>query len=612
MKYFLVALTTIFACAQDPQFDPQDRVEQAHKPLIEPKTKPSKQASDLTAEFAKTRAIVVPKASVPRKNFIDQHIFGRMERDKIPYAALASDEEFARRAWLDATGRIPQPEDLIAFLNDKDTKKRDKLVDRLVASDAFVDRWTFYFEDLFRAGGRMGAGLNLFHYWVKEFVRLDRPYNEVVTDLLTQSSKISHDAPGSMYFARDFVKAKDDPETPEAEDILSRVDTIDEFTVTYGKVFLGLNLACISCHDGRNHLEKVNLFLTSKKRSEFFAQAAFFGNSRQIMNWENGYQSTTEFTVDDVAKGYELGEESIVRVPRVPASKKNAPAPEPRFLLSGEAARKGENPRDELARMMTSHEQFRRAFANRMWAELMGVGIVEPVDEFDLDRYRPKGPLPEGFLPQASNPDLLDALSEEFRTHKHSLRHMVKTIMKSSAYQLSSSFAGEWKQEYGNYYARKFIRTLTAPELHDAITVATAKAANFTQGTEKSGMAMQMPEPNSAKGDSKQFMKVFGLSNRDDMPKKSTATSLQAMMLMQSRLVTRGVEAKDGTRVEQLLKSFNDDGELIERLYLSTVSRKPLPPEVAIARKELGKDRRKGVENLQWALINSPEFLFNY
>ena len=165
MKYFFIVLIAMLASAQDPQFDPQDRIEQAHKPLIEPKTKPSKQASDLTAEFAKTRATALPKSRVQRKNFIDQQIFGRMERDKIPYAALASDEEFARRAWLDATGRIPQAEELIAFLNDKDTKKRDKLVDRLVASDAFVDRWTFYFEDLFRAGGRMGAGLNLIYVY---------------------------------------------------------------------------------------------------------------------------------------------------------------------------------------------------------------------------------------------------------------------------------------------------------------------------------------------------------------------------------------------------------------------------------------------------------------
>ena len=610
MKLPVIFVLPFIAWAQDPQFDPQDRVEQAHRPMLESKTKASKRASDVTAEFAKTRAALKAQKPVARRNYIDQHVFGRMERDRVPHAPLVSDEEFARRAWLDSIGRIPQPEELLAFAKDSDASKRDKLIDRLTSSDAFVDRWTYYFEDLFRAGGRMGSGLNLFHYWVKEFVRLDRPYNEVVRDLLTQSSKISHSAPGGMYFARDFVKAKDDPETPDAEDMINRVDTIDEFTVTYGKVFLGLNLACISCHDGKNHLEKVNLYLTSKKRADFFAQAAFFGNARQIMNREGGAQLTTEYTVDDTAKGYELEQESIVRVPRVHGAKPVVP-PQPRFLLTGEQAKSGENSRDELARLMTTNIQFRRAFANRLWAELMGFGVVEPVDEFDLDRYRPKGKLPAGFTQQPSNPDLLDAMAADFQKNNHSLRHMVRTIMKSSAYQLSSTFPFEWKPEYANYYARKFVRSLTAPELHDAINSATGRQGSFKLGSEKVPMAMQMPEPNSANGETKQFLKTFGMSNRDDMPKKVSATSLQAMMLMQSRLVTEGVAAK-GARVEQLLKDVADDDQLVERLYLATVSRHPSPAELVIAKRELAKNRLKGAQNLQWALINSPEFLFNY
>ena len=108
-----------------------------------------------------------------------------------------------------------------------------------------------------------------------------------------------------MYFARDFVKAKDDPDAPDAQDLVNIPDTIDEFTITYAKVFLGVNMACISCHDGAHHLEKVNLFLAGKTREQFFQQAAFYGTTRQIMNWENGYQANTEYTVDDVAAGYD-------------------------------------------------------------------------------------------------------------------------------------------------------------------------------------------------------------------------------------------------------------------------------------------------------------------
>lgn len=576
------------AATQAPDHNSAEMFEAVHRPIIQPETPRSKTASVITAEIAAS----FPKSGatldqIRIKTFIDQHVFGRMQRDKIPHARVASDEEFARRAWLDATGRIPAVDDLQTFLASKDPNKRDNVVDKLVASDAFVDRWTFYFEDLFRAGQRMGSGLNLFHYWLREWLTLDRPYNEVVTDLLTGAGKTSYSVPAGMYYARDFVKAKDDPTAPDAHDLVYQPDTADEFTITYSKVFLGLNLACISCHDGAHHLEKVNQYLVKKKREDFYGQAAFFGKTRQIMNWENGYQANTEFTVDDLDKGYNTKADSMVRIP------KHGGNGSPRFILTGESPRPGENERDELARMMTSHIQFSRAFTNRIWAEFMGFGIVEPVDEFDLDK-------PD----QPSNPALLDALAKDFQSNQYSFKTLVKTIMKSSAYQLSSRFEGEWKETYAPYYARKFVRMLSAPELHDAIAVATGRDTART-ATEGDGMVMTMPEPGKATADVKSFLRIFGQSNRDDMPKKTPQSALQAMLLMQTRLIS-------GPRVETLLKDAPDDRWLIERLYLTTISRKPTQPELNVAIKALESNRKRGAENLQWALINSPEFLFNY
>jgi hypothetical protein len=592
--------------AQDPT-KAQDDLEKAHRTLIQPPASKSAAASNLTADLAKS----LPKEGSTLQdtkihNYVDQFVFGRMQRDKIPHAPLAGDQEFARRVWLDATGRIPSADDLQTFLADKSPDKRDKLIDKLTASDSFVDRWAFYFEDLFRAGGRMGPGLNLFNFWIREWLSLDRPYNDVVTDLLTGAGKTSFSVPAGMYFARDFVKAKDDPTAPDAHDLVEQNDTIDEFTITYSKVFLGLNMACISCHDGAHHLEKVNLYLAGKKRADFFNQAAFFGKTRQIMNWENGYQANTEFTVDDHGPGYDPKAVSIVRVPRHGAEAS------PHFILTGEAPKAGSNSRDELARMMTSDFQFSRAFANRIWGELMGFGIVEPADEFDLARYDPKNPPPAPWSIQPSNPELLDALARDFQNNRYSFRHMIQTMMKSSAYQLSSSFSSEWKPEYTSYYARKFVRMLSAAELHDEIVVATAKPGEAIEGTSQDGMVMQMPEPGKAASDVKNFLRVFGQSNRDDMPKKTPQSSLQAMLLMQSRLVNERVAAKGGTRVEELLNEKLDDTMLVEKLYLSTVSRKPNGPELATALRALAADRRRGAENLQWALINSPEFIFNY
>jgi sugar lactone lactonase YvrE len=569
-------------------------MEDAHQPMNEPVQNPALAASMLTASLARGTS-KGPK--VARRNFIDEHIFGKMERDGVPHAAMATDEEFVRRVYLDATGRIPSPADIEKFLASREANKREKLVDTLLASDAYVDRWTYYFEDLFRAGGRMGYGLNLFHYWIREWIKLDRPYNEVVSDLLSQGGKTSFSSPGGLYFARDFVKAKDDPTAPDAHDLVNTPDTIDEFTVTYSKVFLGINMACISCHDGKHHLEKVNQFLIKKKRSDFFQQAAFFGHTRQIMNWENSNQANQEYTVDDDASsGYDTRAESIVRVPR------SGGPNDPKFIITGEGPKPGEFYRDALGRLLTGNIQFGRAFTNRLWSELMGFGIVEPVDDFDLDSYEK----------QASHPRLLDELAKDFAAHHYSMKHVMRTILTSSAYQLSSSFNGEWQQNYARYYARKYVRMLSAPELHDAILTATAKAGGLEKAAGKDPMVMQMPEPSKSSGEVKGFLKVFGQMSRDDMPKKASHSALQAMVLMQSKVVNEKVLALDGSRVQQLLNDVSDNRALVERLYLATVSRHPSAQEVEIGVKALSADRRRGAENLQWALINSPEFLFNY
>lgn len=629
----LFAGLPLLALAQAISPEAEQHIEKAHEALLKPKGKASKAADSLTRQTAALRPAKALPGPVPRANFIDEHIFKRIEQDRIPHAGLAPDEEFARRAWLDATGRIPPIADLTAFLRDKDPAKRDKLIDRLVNSEDFVHRWSYYFEDLLRAGNRMGFGGNLFHYWIEEWLRLDRPYSDVARDLLTQGGKSSHSSPGALYFARDFVKAKDDPEDKDAHDLVNRADSIDEFTITYSKVFLGINVGCISCHDGSNHLEQVNLFLTSKKRSEFFQQAAFYGKTRMIMNWENGFQANTEYTVDDVVdEGYPTKGESIVRVPRTGGP--NTPA----FLLTGEAAKPGVEPRDELARMLTADLQFSRATTNRIWAELMGFGIVEPVDDFDLNRYYPDQPLPKGWTVQPSNPYLLDALAKDFQKSNFSFKHLVRTIMKSSSYQLSSRFEGEWKSEYAPYYARKFVRMLSPTQLQDAIYTATARPGNFGSRGNKVAMSMELLDPAHATREVAEMMRAFGQVSRDEMPKKAHTSSLQAMLMMNSKVVLDRVKAEGNSNVDQLLKNREIeriavtqairtaanreatpaeieialDRSLVNKLYLATLSRDPLDAEVRIAMGELERDRKKGLENLQWALLNSPEFLFNY
>ena len=606
--------------------------DKAHRSLDLKEPSNAEVADAITSQAASLRPVRGFAASFSRRNFIDEGIFSKMERDGVPHAPLASDGEFLRRAYLDLFGRIPTLEEVLAFEADSRAEKRARLIDDLIADEEFVERWSYFFEDLFRAGNRMGHGKNLFRYWTREWLTLDRSYADVVTDLLTQGGKSSHSSPGALYFARDFVKAKDDPDEADAHDLVNRVDSIDEFTITYGKAFLGMNLGCISCHDGADHLEQVDLYLTGKSREDFFRQAAFFGKTRMIMNWENGFQANTEYTVDDVEPGYPTSSESILRVPRTGGS--NAP----RFILDGGEPIPGEFPRDALARLLTEHIQFARATVNRIWAELMGVGIVEPLDGFDLARYYPRDDFPSGWKLQPSHPYLLDALARDFQASGFSFRHLVRTIANSSAYQLSSQFHGDWKPEYGRYFARRNVKMLSPVQLHDALVTATAVPGIYKNGDSQAGMARQLLDPAYASGEVKEFLRAFGQQSRDQFPARVAGSSLQAMLMMNSRTVLDRVQSDGAGRVAKLLEGMGADrlvaGQawkaatgsdpepasldaavrrgVVEKLYLSTLSRRPLPGEMDVALSALGDDLEQGAENLQWALLNKPEFLFNY
>ena len=627
----LLILVAVLAPAQTLTPEARERMERAHQRLEAEERDAAAAAGELTLQAAALRPAEA-SPQVDRRNFIDEHIFAKIEQLGIPHSGLAGDQEFVRRAYLDAIGRIPTLEETQMFLRDSNPSKRVELIDSLIASEEFVERWSYYFEDLFRAGNRMGYGKNLFHFWTEEWLRLDRPYSDVVTDLLTQGGKSSHSLPGGLYFARDFVKAKDDPDEPDAHDLVNRADAIDEFTITYGKVLLGINFGCISCHDGVNHLEKVNLWLTAHTREQFFQQASFFGRTRMLMNWENGFQANTEYTVDDVEPGYPTDAESIVRVPRTGGSN------EPRFMLTNEAARPEALPRDELARLLTGHIQFARATTNRIWAELMGFGIVEPIEDFDLNRYYPDQDIPEGWTVQPSHPELLDELAKDFQQSNFSFKHLIRTIMSSSAYQLSSKFDAEWKPDYARTFNRKFVRMLGPQQLHDSLVTATAVPGAYDSGADEVQLARDLLDPAHVNREVSEFMRAFGQKSRDEMPARTPTSSLQAMLMMNSDVVLERVKAEGASRVAQLLEGAEADRidvaqawrsatgrepaeaelaraidrALVEKLYVATLTRRPLAEEMDVALGALNEDRKQGLENLQWALVNKPEFIFNY
>jgi hypothetical protein len=571
-----------------------DRFADAHAPLFAPPK--SNDAGALTQKVAGS----LPKSpgaplDVPSRGFIDKFIFAKMQRDGVPHAPLATDYEFLRRVSLDLTGRIPSSDEVRAFTADPDPAKRGKLIEKLLASDAYVDKWAYFFMDLFRANGKMGRGQNLFHYWMKENLAVDRPYDDVARSIIAAAGKSNHVVAAANVIAREHVQGKPQPDDGDDLGMVQQLDTDDELSILYGKTFLGINLSCISCHDGKGHLEKVNLWLAGKKRTEFFQNSSFLGHSRYLMYWENGKPQSGEFLIDDQNPGYNTKGASMIRVPRFGGPN------EPAFILTGERPKQGVPPREELGRMLTAHPQFARATVNLFWAKLMGFGIVEPFDEFDLSK-------PE----QASHPELLEALAADFRSHNYSLRNLFRTICNSSAYQLSARFEGDWKESYTRYFARKFVRMLDAEELHDAIAVATSRPGSFKFGDESTGMAMHLSGP-SGTSDVKYFMQTFGQSNRNNPPRPLAGSPLQPLLLMQSPVVNDRVLAKKDSRVERLLAAYKDDnGRVVDELFLATLSRPPSDGERRVGTAAMTKDRVAGAQDLQWALVNQVEFFFNY
>jgi len=593
-----------------------------HKDVLAPKTDAAKEAGRFTDEMAKA----LPGGTsgngiLPHQNFVDDYILGRIERDRIPHSGLSTDEEFLRRVYLDATGMLPSSDAVRKFVADKDPQKRDKVIDSLIGTEEFAEQWAWFFGALFRLNNYSGDSKDAFQYWNKEWLRVDRPYNEVLHDILTPSSKNHAGIPSLAFFGRVARNAayKDrlatDPDNYGA--LSNRLDGIDEATVEIGRIFLGMNLECISCHDGAGHLDAINLYLAKKARNDFAQQAAFLGRLQFVFEW----QYTENEVIDGQGKGYDTGNDAPYFTRSESKFPRTGKTYEPVFILTGDHARPGADPRAELARMIASNPQFSRATVNLIWSKLMTVGFVEPYDGFDLARLDPKRPPAKPWTIQPANPELLDALASDFRTHNYSMHRLMKTIMKSTAYQLASSFPVEWKDSYTAYYPRKFVRVMSGPEVVDTIAQATGRPYALPFSGIEVERVKQVTDLGDLGGrrkggaDMNTMMTSFFEGNRyTPSAAGNKATIMQAILMMRSGLVNDRVLAENGSRAQKLLESGKTNDEIIEELYLSTLSRRPTDQErnAAIRAFEFEKNRKKGVENLQWALLNGIEFVLNH
>lgn len=511
-------------------------------------------------------------------NLIDQHLPAKSKP--------VDDPTFLRRAYLDLTGRLPTVEAAQAFAKDADPNKRQRLIKSLfpplpitgmrsIKEDPFLDRWAYFFNDLFRNGQLLEEGINTFYDYIYKSLLLNIPYDEFVRDMITASTVSTWTDGPSNLIARSHIFEGDGYQ-------VNHEDTADEIAINTTRIFLGVNLECVSCHDGKGHLEKVNIFLSQKKRADLWRQASFFGKTYIAPV----YGRSPQFMVKDKAKGYDLKTTSGLRPPR-----KSKEPILPAFLFGGEA-QPNETEREAYARLLTGHPQFARTIVNLIWAELMGTGIVDPPLDFDLARQDTKNPPPAPWTLQPTHPELLDALAKDFRENGHDLRRLIETIVSSQAYASN---------------AHRSSRRLSAEQLWDAVGQVSGiqPEMKVTYSDKKFKYAMQARSPQDVEKSAKPVQRLlaqFGQCDRYSAEADRKPGMVQSALWMNEKVLLERTKAVKDSRLEKLIAAKNSDA-LVDELFWASLSRPPSAAEKAAA---LDADP----EDLLWAIFNRLDFLF--
>src|SRR5436190_9001050 len=516
---------------------------------------------------------VTDAGNIRRNNFIDDEIFSRMASANIRSAPLSDDAEFLRRVTLDLTGRIPSATDVTNFLADASLSKRDAIIDALIASPEFTDKWTLFFGDLFQNNAvavqfnKGIPGRDVSYTYLKAAIANNTPYDQIARELITGSGD-SFTVGQANWAVGNFVSMG------------VAQDTYDGAAVDLGNMFMGISAVdCLLCHDGARHLDQVNLWGAGQTRQNLWGLSAYF--SRVTMTRNTPVTGATTIS-DNTTGAYRLGTTTGNRSAR-PGSTQTIVAPRYPFGTSanpGSGIQTGESYRQAIARQVTADLQFSRAAVNYMWERMMVEAFVTPSNGFDLARLDANNPPPAPWTLQPTNAQLLDRLARYFQSSGYNIRSLIGTIARSSAYQLSSTYDEQWDASYVPYYARHYVRRLNSEEIADAITKATGilQTYTFTGSTLPAVQwAGQLPDTREPTNNNamQAFLNAFGRGDRDVNPRRYDSSVLQGLTVMNNAFVTNRIhQTNAGSRVASLLQqSGGNPSNIIRQLYLNTLSR---------------------------------------
>ncbi|MEC7566555.1 MAG: DUF1549 and DUF1553 domain-containing protein [Planctomycetota bacterium] len=497
-------------------------------------------------------------------NLIDQLVLKKLRQLRIPSAPLCNDETFIRRAYLDTMGILPSVEQVRAFISDPapSAQKRIGLIDNMLASSEFTDYWTYRWSDLLLVNGEVlrPAAVKTYYQWIRDQVSKNQPWDDMVRELVVASGSTLENGAANFYAIH---------QSPE------------DMSETVAQAFMGLSINCAKCH---NHpLEKWT-------NDEYYAMANMFSRVR-AKGWggdpRNGSGDRTIF-VD--LHGELIQPSTGTYQPPQPLDGKAVPV----------ASR--EDRRVALAQWLTSPDNpyFTRAIANRIWANFMGVGIVENID--DLRVTNPP-----------SNEELLNYLSRYLVEHEYDLKDLMREILVSATYQRSSA-TSQWNEADDRFYSHYYPRRLKAEVLLDAVSVVTGVPTTFKDyptGTR----ALQLHDSSVES----YFLSTFGRPERVitcECERSDEPSMTQVLHLVNGETITNKLESEQG-KLAALVAGNLGYEEMIRTAYVSALSREPLPEEVnrltqILNESSAKEDRRLAVEDLYWSLMTSREFLFNH
>jgi len=501
----------------------------------------------------------------PRKNYIDEFVIDKLRGLNIAPSPVCSDSDFIRRAFIDGAGILPTSEEVEQFLADKSPDKRAKLVDALLQRDEFVDYWAYKWSDLLLVNSKKlrTNAMWAFYNWIRDSVKQDKPWDQFAREIFTGTGSTRQN--GALNY---FVLHKD----------------VIQLAENSTQAFMGQRLTCARCH---NHpLEK----WTQKQYFEF----------------------ANLFSRVGVKNGDDAGESIIYAKASGDINYPKLSRPLPPTPLDGKSISldSPEDRRIAFANWLTSpkNDYFARSIVNRVFGNFMGRGLVDPID--DVRATNPP-----------SNEELFQALTKDFIDHGYDIKRLIRTVMNSTTYQLSSE-ANATNQDDKTFYSKYIIKRLPAEVLLDSMSQVTGvptQFANYPAGTR----ALQLPDTQVVS----QFLSVFGRPARnicDSSERSVDATIAQALHVINGDTLNKKLSNPDGY-IALMLKLGLSDNRIVELMTLSAFSRYPTDAErtemtglLAKARLTTGttesqKDsRRQAIEDMVWAMLTSKEFMFNH